>query len=155
MAFGIFITIRGGVLTRYLIGTLTTSFLGKETGTDLFYCYNSVIIYPASVCLFMAFREIRINNEKLTKVINSFGSVCIGAYLATDHSVTSQPMWRLINLPATISKGIIHTFFALFLATVLLFLFGCMMEFLRKKCMTYLHFSDAMKSFDNYCNRNR
>lgn len=86
------------VLSRILIGKVCENIFGTLKGTGLFYSYNSIIIFAASVSLFMFFKSIQIKSKALSKIVTFGGSVCFGAYLYSDNPFLRKPLWDIVNL---------------------------------------------------------
>ena len=68
--------------------------------SDNWYRYDSVPASLASICLFVAFLNIRIENQFISKVITLIAPATLGVYLIHAHSEFSPWSWEVLNLPA-------------------------------------------------------
>ncbi len=144
--YGVFIG--GGMLIRILIGCLTFYVLGEVKWEGVFYNYNSIIIFPASVCLFLAFQQMRIKKGIVSKTVLFFGHICFGVYLLTDHDLIREALWNAVNLPGLVSHGVILTCIGIIGIVILLFLSGCLFEWIRIKIMSLFPADQWLKAAD-------
>lgn len=114
-----------------IIGYLTESIIGSKLGEGVFYTYNSVLIFPESVCLFMTFKYLNIKNKFINRFGLSLGAVCFGVYLATDNDLIREQLWKTINLPGQYKYGIPIQLVFIVLTVILLFAVGCLIEEVR------------------------
>ena len=110
---------------------MSRAILGEIHGEGLLLAYNSVIVFPASVCLFMAFKYLDIKNKIMEKVSVSFGALCFGVYLATDNDLIREQLWKIINLPGLYKYGMSIQLVFIVLAVIVLFIVGCLLEKVR------------------------
>ena len=110
---------------------MTETVLGVQRGTGIFYAYNTIIIFPASVCLFMAFKNMKIKNRIISNAAISIGTRCFGAYLATDNPLIRSSLWEFINLPQYGKSGISVMLIQLFFSVIVLFGMGCVIDYFR------------------------
>lgn len=97
---------------------------------NVFYEYNAPFTLVGAVALFMAFRNIRIENIKISKVINRLASLTFGVYLLHEH-VLLRPLWNsLWNVP----KYYQTCYFVIHFIVVILCIFvaGCIVDALRQ-----------------------
>lgn len=120
----------GGNIINLIIGTVSMLVLGEPRGEALFLDYNSITVFPASVCLFMTFKNMKIENKTLSRISISLGAVCFGVYLVTDNPLLRKPLWKLLNLSRYCGCGI-FTLFSIFIVMVILFVVGCCIEWIR------------------------
>ena len=139
----------GGLLSRLIIGGLTAVLLGKPTGEGVFYAYNSIVVFPASVCLFMAFKNLKIKNKAVSKAVAGLGSVCFGVYLLTDHKLIRESLWRLADLPR-LAYNEVFCVIGVLVTCILLFMFGCFVEFLRKKMVGFIRLDRVINWVDRF-----
>ena len=118
----------GGIFVRYIIGFVSRAILGEIHGEGLLLAYNSVIVFPASGCLFMAFKYLDIKNKIMEKVSVSFGALCFGVYLATDNDLIREQLWKTINLPGLYKYGMSIQVVFIVLTVISLFAVGCLLE---------------------------
>ena len=61
--------------------------------------YDSAPVYIMTVCLFAGFRNVRMQGEKLSKVITFIASLTFGVYLIHAHANVSPWSWEVLDLP--------------------------------------------------------
>lgn len=83
-------------LSRIAIAWGTKTLLGHVVGAGLFFSFNSVIIYPASVLIFIAFLNMRIP-QSLGRIINWVASAAFGVFLIHDNTYLSTVMWSVVR----------------------------------------------------------
>lgn len=70
----------------------------EESG--IFFRYNSILVYPASVALFLAFLNLRITNNRFKKFIAVFAPTTFGVYLIHDNQYLRNILWGAVNAPS-------------------------------------------------------
>lgn len=121
----------GSYITRVILEILSMK-SEIAINVDLFYCYNTVTVFPASVFLFESIIGMKINKRIAVK-ISKTGKYTLGAYLCSDNDIIRERLWTKINLTNYISKGIASVIIYLFCAVILIFFMGCMIELIRQK----------------------
>lgn len=58
--------------------------------TDIMYNYNFILVFLASVFLFLFFKDIQIKSEKISKIIAYISSLTFGVYLIHEHKVLRE-----------------------------------------------------------------
>ena len=71
-----------------------------ETIAENWYRYDSVSACVATLCLFVAFLNINIENELISKIITTIAPATLGVYLIHAHAEFSPWSWEVLNLPA-------------------------------------------------------
>lgn len=66
--------------------------------------YDSAPVYIMTICMFMAFMNINIHSEKLSKAIISIAPLTLGVYLIHAHANVSPWSWEMLNLPPKMSS---------------------------------------------------
>lgn len=135
------------VLSRIFIGQICKMTLSTIKGAGLFYSYNSIPIFAASVCLFMFFKSIEIKNKTLSKLVTLGGSVCFGAYLCSDNPFLRKPLWDFVNLPQMV-KNVSGGDTALIIVVLIIFLIGCIIEWLRSFIFNKIGISKLINKAD-------
>ncbi len=77
---------------------------GEGIGKRVFLNYNSVILFPAAIFLFVAFTKFEIKNKLLMR-ISKCGLYVFGAYLLSDHDLIRKPLWERVNVPTQSGGG--------------------------------------------------
>lgn len=83
-------------LSRIVIAWGTKTIFGHVVGAGLFFSFNSVLIYPASVLMFIAFLNMRVP-QRLGQVINWIASATFGVYLIHDNTCLSTVIWSVVR----------------------------------------------------------
>lgn len=135
------------VLSRLLIGQACKIIFGRPNGAGLFYSYNSIIIFAASVSLFMFSKNFEIKNNLLSKSVISIGSVCFGAYLWSDNPFLRKPLWDFVSLPQMV-KNVMGGVILIPIAVLIIFLIGCIIEWFRSVFLNVTGISKLMKKID-------
>lgn len=142
-----------GIISILVIGTISRTVFGEVNGELLLIAYNSVIIFPASVCLFIVFKNINIKNEVVSKFILVLGSVCFGTYLLTDNPLISDCLWKEINLPKAKQFGILFQSGYILIIVLVLFALGCLIEKGRTIIIRAVKIDRLYKLVDNISKR--
>lgn len=66
-------------------------------GSSVFYNYNSILVYLASVALFITFLNIRIKERKGTELILRLAPLTFAIYLIHDNNFIRSVLWEHIN----------------------------------------------------------
>lgn len=105
-------------LSKVAITWLTTLVTGHSIASGAFFLNNSVLVFPASVFLFLTFLTISI---PCSKIINYIGSSTFAVYLIHDNPYVRNSMWPwLYNKLDVLSINLIWQFFiVLFLIFVI------------------------------------
>lgn len=121
-----------GTFGDYFIGQ-TSLFLFKAIrGEEILTAYNSIIIFPSALCIFRMFQEMQIKNKVLSKGILSLGAVCFGAYLITEHPLIRSALWSWLDVTRFCAYTLPVAFTGIFAVVWMLFLVGCIVEWVRK-----------------------
>lgn len=94
-------------ISRYIF-TLIYNINGIDLflrGAGIFYSYNSMLVYPASVALLLLFLNIRINSNLLHIVIQFFAPLTFGIYLIHDNINLRPILWNFINAPSHLNNS--------------------------------------------------
>ncbi len=70
-----------------------------QTVLSFWFKYNSAPVVVMTLCLFVAFLNIRISNGVLTKIICTVSPLTFGVYLIHAHANVSPWLWETLNLP--------------------------------------------------------
>lgn len=73
-------------------------------GSGIFYSYNSIFVYPASVALFVFFLNVNVRNQYLKNVILFFFPLTLGVYLIHDNKYMRTVLWNYVNAPIYIPQ---------------------------------------------------
>lgn len=117
--------------TKIALYFLTSSIWGEPKFTNVLFRYNSIPVFGASICLFLFFKQLKINNQLLKRFISFFAPLTFGVYLIHLHPAIKDWFWSKIVRPQNYtSSGIllIH-----FLCVIFVVYFTCsMVEWVRQ-----------------------
>lgn len=123
---------------------LSKRLLGYVFGGTAFTTFNSVPVYLESIFLFLAFRELRIQNKWLSKMILTISPLIFGVYLIHDHNDIRSLLWVKLfhchewgNDPFLLAR--------VFGTTAVVFLMALLLEWLRKLIWKFAHVDDFLK----------
>ena len=102
------------VVSRIVISKLSLIFLGEVKGAGLFYTYNSIIVLPASVFLFLAFLNWKLPKFKSSKLLLFLSSSTFGIYLIHDNKYLREILWNTILKPYVYVNNWYLVFYMLF-----------------------------------------
>ena len=103
---------------------------GTTEGSAFLYEYNLVIMFPASVCLFMCFKEMSINSSLTQRTISEAAPLTLAVYLITEHFLLRKELWNLI-VPQNICGGI-KMMIDLVIISLGVFLAAMFIEYIRR-----------------------
>lgn len=127
---------------------MTTGILGKETKAGWLYCYNSISLFPAAVCLFMTFCQLSVKPNKALNVVAKMGALSFGAYLWTEHDLIRKPLWEAVNVSGRYQNNVGKTLVYMIFVAIVLFVIGILIEWMRLKLMTLLRLQRFLKGCD-------
>ena len=103
---------------------------GTTEGSAFLYEYNLAIMFPASVCLFMCFKEISINSRLPQRIISEAAPLTLAVYLITEHFLLRKAFWNAI-VPQNICGGI-KMMLTLVIISLGVFLSAMIIEYIRR-----------------------
>lgn len=125
-------------LSRFAAHYITTWLLGTPMLTSFFYSYNSILVVPAAIGLFMAMRTVNLSG-KPAKLVGFFAPLAFGVYLIHDHPSIRPMLWSILkpyafaSSPWMIPYGLV--------CVVGVFLGCCAVEWLRQQAFRLLGIS--------------
>ena len=87
----------GLLLSNLLIASATCRFFGQVKSASLFYLNNTIFVYVSAVCLFCLFKELKMSNKMLTKLIVSVAPFSFGVYLLHENPLLRERLWAFVN----------------------------------------------------------
>lgn len=78
-------------MSKIGITVVTQRIIGEEVGSGIFTYYSSIVVFAASVCLFLAFKNLRIPKKAF---ISYFASLTFGIYLIHDNENVRSLLWN-------------------------------------------------------------
>ena len=131
----------GRVVTRSLggIGGVLSGILGN------WYRYDSVPVYFATVSLFVAMLNVRIEDKKMNRWITSAAPLTFGVYLIHAHADLSHWFWETVNLPHHMNTA----WFPLiqFGCCMFIFVFCIAVDAIRRTTIGRLENTDTLRRF--------
>lgn len=116
-------------ISRFVAHYSTTWLLGAPMLTSFFYSYNSILVVPASIGLFMAMRTVKVEG-KAAKVVGFFAPLAFGVYLIHDHPAVRPALWSILK-PYAFAQSPWMVPYAL-VCVVGIFLVCCLVEWVRR-----------------------
>lgn len=132
---------------RFVAHYATTAILGHPMLTSFFYSYNSILVVPASIGLFMAMRTVKVDGTT-GKLIGFFAPLAFGVYLIHDHPAVRPALWSILK-PYAFAGSVWMVPYGIVCA-VGIFLVCCGVEWVRQKLFALL---GIQKWLDRICDR--
>ena len=122
------------LLSNLLIAALTFHFTGQVTSASVFYLKNTPFVFVSAVCIFMFFKEIKINSKILEKVISSVAPFTFGVYLLHENPLLKEKLWTFVNASRFMGDAwnILLTILYVCGVLVVFFIVGCSMDYIYK-----------------------
>lgn len=117
---------------------------------ELFYSYNSVLVFTASVALFVMMLNLKVENEKINRVISFFAPTTFGIYLIHDNRFIRNILWEHLN-PAQFNNNVFK-FVYWFVVIISIFLICAFLDKLRNKVFNYFYRSSMYLSIQKRLN---
>lgn len=109
-------------VSKFLIAHFSQATGVTVVPDSIFYSYNSILVFGASVCLFLLFLTFSINKAFLVKTINCIASTTLGVYLIHDNIFVRDLLWEKLKIYELID----HPYFYFIIAgTVFVIFFVC------------------------------
>ncbi len=131
-------------LSRLAFGTLALRFTGSAHGAGLLYCACSPFLLFMAVCLFCAFRRVRVG--RASRWINRLASCAIGVYLLHANNFLYPQLRRLANMSS--AGGIGSVLFRALWIAMLVFFLGLGTEALRRQLAKLCREKELCRWFD-------
>lgn len=116
-------------VARFVAHYVTTALFGTPMLTSFFYSYNSILVVPASVGLFMAMRTVKVEGVG-AKLVGFFAPLAFGVYLIHDHPAVRPALWSILK-PYAFAQSPWMVPYAL-VCVVGIFLVCCLVEWVRR-----------------------
>ena len=116
-------------IARFVAHYVTTALFGTPMLTSFFYSYNSILVVPASIGLFMAMRTVKVG-VKAAKAVSFFAPLAFGVYLIHDHPAVRPALWSILK-PYAFAESVWMVPYVL-LCTIVIFLVCCLVEWVRQ-----------------------
>lgn len=78
---------------------VTTHVFGREIGDTAFNGYNSIPLVLGAICFFMAFVQMKVKSEWLSKMAVTLAPLTFGVYLIHDHQEMRGFLWKGLLKP--------------------------------------------------------
>ena len=133
-------------VARFVAHYATTWLLGVPMLTSFFYSYNSMLVVPAAIGLFMAMRTVNVSG-KAAKIVSFFAPLAFGVYLIHDHPSIRPMLWSILK-PYTFASS--PWMIPYWIACVLgIFIVCCLVEWVRQKIFQLLHITQLSDHFSD------
>lgn len=117
--------------SKIIIYLVTSHLLDEVKYTNVFFRYNSIFVFMSSLLLFGLFKNIKIVNEKICKLIGFFSPAMLGVYLLHLSPSIKDWFWKEVVNPTKI-EGFLHLLLHYFVTVLTVFLLCSLVELLRK-----------------------
>lgn len=107
---------------------------------------NSLPLFLASVCLFLAFKNLKI---KSSKIINTIAGTVFGIYIIHEHPYLKNYIWDSVFHNKLYYFDLFHIIGSAFITVFIIFVCGCIIDLLRK----FLIEKPVFNFFDKYSNK--
>lgn len=134
-------------VARFVAHYVTTAVLGYPMLTSFFYSYNSILVVPGAIGLFMAMRTVKVEG-KAGKLIGFLAPLAFGVYLIHDHPAVRPVLWSFLK-PYAFASSLWMVPYGL-LCTAGIFLVCCLVEWVRKQLFRLL---GIQRTIDRLCDR--
>ena len=103
---------------------------------NLFYNYSSILVFLMSLIVFLLFKNIKIENKIINKIILFFGPLTFGVYLIHDNNFVRGWLWENINTTGFMYSSM---FVVKMIAIVIIIFIVCsFIEYIRQKLFRIL-----------------
>ena len=134
--------------SNVMIAYSTKMLLGNIKGVGTLYNYNSIIVYLASVCLFLFFANKKNNTNGMSSRIALCGKFSFGAYLISDHCIIREILWKKINIIGTTLGNPYLICVYILCISICIFVFGCILDILWKRIISFNKLNTAWTNCD-------
>ncbi len=114
--------------------------------------YNNILVYCASVCLFLAFLNLRINNKVMIRIIGFISPLTFAVYLIHESPFVQSFIWEHINVNKLCLDNGMFFLFAI-VTIILLFLLCCCFEFIRSRLFKVLRINKGIIRISDFAER--
>ena len=130
----------------FIVGGVLKSGILQQIGNQ--WCrYDSLPVYFASVMLFVVFINVKIENERVKKIISIVSPATFGVYMIHAHAEVDPWLWGMLDLPQKMEN---MAFPAVQLLSVLVIFVICIgIDIVRQKTLGRIEKSDVVKQVSN------
>lgn len=119
-------------LSRVCIGMVTLYMFG-EAKTSLLYRYYSPLVISEAVSFLLIFKNIKVKNKYVIKLVSWMSPLVFGVYLLHDNNFMRQIIWQYINVEEFGFFGVTGIILGGIFVVLIVFLIGICFEFFRLK----------------------
>lgn len=109
--------------------------------------YNSIPILISSILLFLYFRNMKINNEIISKITLTLSPLMLGVYLIHDNMYIREILWKKLNLSLIDNTN--SYLYKWIISFLLIFIFCICLEYCRKIVFKYTYIDYVMNTISN------
>lgn len=103
-------------LSKFVLAGVSEKYLKWFIPDNLFYSYNSVLVFAASVALFGTFLRIEIKSTGISRIISFLSGSVFGVYLIHDNPYVRECLWEKLNVCRYLERNV---FLLVMLVTIL------------------------------------
>jgi len=119
----------------------------KILSSDVFYNYNTITITISSICLFMFFKNLKINNDILKSIILKISPLTFAVYIIHEHPLIKRILYKNIVYLNSLMNG--NIIVIIFIACIIIYIISCTIEYIRTKMIKIIKSSfNKSKTFN-------
>lgn len=125
-------------ISKSLLSLTNLGYFSNFISSDYFVDNTSILVVPASVCLFLFFAQIDIKNELASRIILFLSPLAFGVYLIHDNPYFRQYFWgTIVNATKFIDNALTLLIYSIFVIAVT-YIVCSLIEFLRQQLFTLI-----------------
>ena len=130
----------------FIIGRVLENGILRQIGNQ--WCrYDSLPVYFTSIMLFMTFINLKVENEKVKRMISIVSPATFGVYMIHAHAEIDPWLWGMLDLPQKMEN---MTFLVIQLMSVLVIFAICIgIDIVRQKTVGRIEKSNVIKKVSN------
>ena len=131
------------ILIRYISTKINIRILSLYM--DISLQYNSFFILIETLAIFLLFKNLRISNNIVNKIIEKIAPLTLGVYLIHEQPIFREVLWNEILKPYCYLNLGVKIIFVLILNVAIIFIICCVIEKLRIKLFKILEKTNIIK----------
>lgn len=104
---------------------------------SLFYSRNSILLLPASLCLFQYFRGVTVTGKKTVAIVKAVLPMVFGVYLIHDHATLRPLLWEYLGIKQYYDSPLMLP--VVLLCVLGIFLLCIVLDWIRQKAFKWIH----------------
>lgn len=137
IAFVVLLTVAGEISSGW-----------KNDGVHLYWFNYNALPFVLSVLIFVFFRQVRIPETGIWRIMAKTAPYTFGVYLIHDHLMMREWLWKVVALPTWCNDWLFPL--AVVGACLMIFVTGVSIDFLRKRLFMICNIDRAMAKLDHW-----